>query len=95
MITSCPRAEIRASVVVLVEPLRRVVAGDAEVVGQRLGSRRGRRQTDDTPPPVLGDPRGAKRAHRCGLACTGRTDEQVDLATRRGDALDRSAAVAR
>ena len=77
--------------VVLVEPLRRVVAGDAEVVGQGLRGGRGRRQPDDAPLPVLGDPRRAQRAHRGGLAGAGRSDEQVDLATRRGDALERCA----
>ena len=68
-------AELGPAVVVLVEPLRRVLARDAEVVGQRLGRSGGRRQTDHAPPPVLGDPRRSERSHRGGLACPGRPDE--------------------
>ncbi len=52
----------------LVEPLGGVVAADAQVL--REGVRRGRRgrESSDAPPPSLGDPSRAQRAHGRGLA---------------------------
>ena len=83
-------AEFGPAVVILMEPLRRVLARDAEVVGQRLGRGGGRRQTDHAPPPVLRGPRCSERSHRGGLACPGRPDQYVDLAARLADALHRT-----
>jgi hypothetical protein len=73
----------------LVEPLRRVLAGDAEFSGKHRSRGRARCEADDAPRAVLTGPRSAESPQRGGLAGAGWADEQIDHAARDGDRCDR------
>jgi len=60
----------------------------AAAAGGHRGTFDQRREPDDTPLPVLDDPRGTKGAHRCRLAGARGANEQVKVPSRRGDALE-------
>ena len=73
---------------VLEEPLGGVLGVDAEFARQHLG--RGGRggQAEHRTRAVLGLPRRTQPGHRGGLARSGRPDQDVESAPRRGDLLD-------
>ena len=83
------RPELGSPVVVFVQPLRGVVAGDTEVVGEDVRCGCGGGQADDAVVAVDSCPRRVERSHRCGLARPSRPDQQVDLTTGHAATLSR------